>query len=238
MPPGKQEIDNSTVPGYAFKPSPYSSHSVLLQLVQAGRRAARILDVGCASGYMAEILVSKGHEVVGIDKPGAISNGFPAAATFIPADLDSGLPPLPGKFDYILCADVLEHLREPLKLLRELLPYLTPEGRLLASLPNSGNLYFRLNVLLGRFPHHDRGLFDRTHLHFYTWAGWVELFSRSGLSIESAHPTSVPVGLAFPRWDNSLPIRWLERLAYSLARAWMKLFVYQFVVVARPEASS
>ncbi len=38
-------------------------------------------------------------------------------------------------------------------------------GRLVASLPNSGNLYFHLNILMGRFPAHGRGLFDRTHLH-------------------------------------------------------------------------
>lgn len=223
---------------YEFKSSPYSSHSLLLALLPAQGNDQRVLDVGCASGYLAEILTAKGYAVIGIDKGGASSDRFPTTATLIPADLNSGLPPLPGNFQFILCADVLEHLRDPLKLLREIRAYIVPGGKLLASLPNSGNLYFRLNVLMGRFPQHDRGLFDRTHLHFYTWAGWVDLFSKSGFMIEGVRSSGVPVGLALPRWKDSLLVRGLEFGAFWMARVWKGLFAYQFVVVARPEAGS
>jgi len=223
---------------YEFKPSPFSSHCLLLALLPAQGHGQRVLDVGCASGYMAEILTAQGYAVIGIDKPGASSGSFPPTATLIPADLDSGLPPLSGTFQFILCADVLEHLRDPLKFLREIRAYMAPGGKLLASLPNSGNLYFRLIVILGRFPQHDRGLFDRTHLHFYTWAGWLDLFSKSGFMIEGVRCSGVPLGLALPRWKDSLLVRWLEFAAYWMARAWKRLFAYQFVVVARPEAGS
>ncbi len=223
---------------YDFKPSPYSSHSLLLALLPAQGRGQRVLDVGCASGYMAEILAARRYAVVGIDKPGANSDSFPTTATLIPADLDSGLPPLTGTFQFVLCADVLEHLRDPSKLLREIRAYMAPGGKLLASLPNSGNLYFRLNVLMGRFPQHDRGLFDRTHLHFYTWATWVDLFSKSGFMIEGVRSSGVPVGLALPQLKDSLLVRMLECAAFWMARVWKRLFAYQFVVVARPEAGS
>ena len=223
---------------YEFKPSPYSSHSLLLAQFPAQGHNQRVLDVGCASGYLAEILTAQGFAVVGIDRPGENSDRFPPTATLIPADLDSGLPALAGSFQFVLCADVLEHLRDPSKLLREIRAYMPPEGILLASLPNSGNLYFRLNVLMGRFPQHDRGLFDRTHLHFYTWATWVDLFSKSGFMIEGVRSSGVPVGLALPRWKDSLLIRMLEFAAFWMARVWKKLFAYQFVVVARPEAGS
>ena len=156
----------------------------------------------------------------------------------VEADLDFGMPRLSGPFAFILCADILEHLRDPQKLLLEACPLLAPEGCLLASLPNSGNLYFRLNVLLGRFPAHDRGLFDRTHLHFYTWAGWVELLDSGGFRVEKVMPTSIPIGLAWPRWDRTVPVRLLERFAYNLARWWKSLFAYQFVVVARPQGAA
>lgn len=223
---------------YEFKPGPSSSHSLLLALLPAQGNGQRVLDVGCASGYMAEILTAKGYAVIGIDKPGANSNGFPSTATLIPADLDSGLPPLTGTFQFILCADVLEHLRDPFKLLGEIRTYLAPGGKLLASLPNSGNLYFRLNVLVGRFPQHDRGLFDRTHLHFFTWATWVDVFSKSGFMIEGVRSSGIPVGLALPRWKDSLLVRMLEFAAFWMARLWKRLFAYQFVVVARPEVRS
>jgi len=238
MPERSGSVPVATPARYQFKPSPYSSHSLLLSLLPAQGRDQRVLDVGCASGYLAEILTAQGYAVTAIDIPGVISDAFPPTATLIPADLDSGLPPLTGTFQFILCADVLEHLRDPSRLLREIRAYLAPGGKLLASLPNSGNLYFRLNVLMGRFPQHDRGLFDRTHLHFYTWATWVDLFTESGFMIERVRPSGVPVGLALPRWEDSLPVRMLELAAFWMARVWKKLFAYQFVVVARPEAGS
>lgn len=238
MPARTGQAQVATPARYEFKPSPYSSHSLLLALLPAQGHGQRVLDVGCASGYLAGILTAKGYAVTGIDKPGASSDGFPTTVTLIPADLDSGLPPLTGTFQFILCADVLEHLRDPSKLLREIRAYLAPGGKLLASLPNSGNLYFRLNVLMGRFPQHDRGLFDRTHQHFYAWAGWVDLYSKSGFMIEGVRSSGVPVGLALPRWKDSLLVRGLEFAAFWMARVWKRLFAYQFVVVARPEAGS
>ena len=86
-----------------------------------------------------------------------------------------GLPELPpASFDYFFCADILEHLRDPARLLHQLRTALYPGGLLIASLPNSGNVYFRLNILAGRFPQDDKGLFDRTHVRFYMWSGWKD----------------------------------------------------------------
>ncbi|MEK7407329.1 MAG: class I SAM-dependent methyltransferase [Acidobacteriota bacterium] len=220
---------------YEFKASPYSSHALLLRQLPEEGRGLRVLDVGCADGYLARLLAARGYRVTGIERPGAAAQPFPANVELVEADLNAGLPGLDGRFEFVLCADILEHLREPLQTLSALRAVLAPGGRLIASLPNSGNIYFRLNVLAGRFPAHDRGLFDRTHLHFYTWDGWVELLGRGGFRIESVQPSGIPVGLAWPRWEESLPVRVLERLCYCAARLWKKLFAYQFVVVARPE---
>jgi SAM-dependent methyltransferase len=223
---------------YQLKPGPYSSHTRLIQLFPQTGQRRRVLDVGCADGFLARRLAQMGYKVVGIDQhakaPHVSSNGF----EFVDADLDRGMPRLSGLFDYVLCADILEHLRDPLQLLIDLRSKLAPSGSLVASLPNSGNLYFRLNVLMGRFPAQDRGLFDRTHLHFYTWGGWADLLARGGFRIEKVFPTGVPVGLAVPEWENTLTVRLLERIAYVLAGVWKSLFAYQFVIVARPEVQS
>jgi SAM-dependent methyltransferase len=214
---------------YAFKPTPYSSHSLLLrQLPTINNR--RVLDVGCASGYLTDLLAARGFHVTAVDLHSAAPAG---AAAFFTADLDQGLPPLTGPFDFIVCADVLEHLRDPLRLLRDMRALLAPDGALLLSLPNSGHWYFRANVLAGRFPQDDRGLFDRTHLHFFTWTGWLALLDRAGLRVETVACSADPYGEALPRWKGSLPIRALERLSYEAARAWKKLFAYQFIVRAR-----
>lgn len=217
---------------YAFKPGPYSSHSRLLGSLPAAGEGRRVLDIGCGDGQLGAVLAARGYRITGIEKPHAVEGPFPACVELVEADLDLGLPPLEGRYHYIVCADVLEHLRAPEKLLGELPRLMAPGARLVASLPNAVNVYVRLNVLLGRFPHHDHGLFDRTHLRFYTWAGWVELLSGAGFRIEKVVPTGIPFGLALRRWEESWPVRVLEALAYAAARVWKRLFAYQFVVVA------
>jgi SAM-dependent methyltransferase len=222
---------------YELKPSPYSSHSLLLAALPAPGGGRRVLDLGCAAGYLSELLSGRGYRVTGVDRAESISDHFPASVELILADLDQGLPTLSTRFSHVVCADILEHLREPERLLAAIPKVLERSGGVIASLPNSGNIYFRLNVLLGRFPQHDRGLFDRTHLHFYTWDGWVDLFRRGGFRIESVRPTGIPVSLALPRWSDAPVVRIMERLCYELARFWQRLFAYQFVVIARPEPS-
>jgi SAM-dependent methyltransferase len=217
-----------------LKPGPYSSHSLLLSEFPFQGDGRRVLDIGCAAGYLSEILAERGFKVVGIDRPGT---QHPATIEFIEADLDKGLPPLDGQFDYVICADVLEHLRAPWALLEQCRALMAPEGLLLGSLPNSGHAWFRWNVLTGRFPQDERGLFDRTHLHFYTWDGWVELFQRAGLGIDAVRSSGVPVGLAKPNLDGTIVGQALERMSFEAARAWKTLFAYQFIVRTRRECT-
>ena len=152
---------------------------------------------------------------------------------FSGADLDDGIGPVGGYFEYIICADLIEHLRDPLRLLKECRERLAPGGTLMASLPNSAHWYFRWNVLMGRFPQHERGLFDSTHLHFYNWNGWVNLLERGGFKVESVGSSAVPFGLAVPSWDESYLVRFLEWSSVACARIWRTLFAYQFIVRAR-----
>ena len=194
-----------------------------------------MLDVGCGDGYLSKLLVERGFEATAIERPGGYSDAFPSGVKLIEADLEHGLPELREQYDYILCADILEHLREPALLLRQLAAALAPGGCLIASLPNSGNLWFRLNILFGRFPQDDKGLFDRTHLRFYMWKGWVELMRKGGFRIVEVHPTAIPVGLTMPASVRaSAPVRAAESVSYGMARIWRKLFAYQFVVRALP----
>lgn len=220
---------------YPFKPGPYSSHSLLLRSLPEQGERQRVLDIGSGDGHLSRKLAGRGYRVIGIDKAGPAAGRGDGEFEFVEADLDRGMPRVPGTFSFILCGDVLEHLRDPLRLLLEIRPLLEPGGRLIASLPNSGNIYFRLNVLLGRFPPEERGLFDRTHLRFYTWSGWKALFRQAGFRMEKVAATGIPIGLALPRWAETPPVRLSERLCYALARLWKTMFAYQFVVVARPE---
>ncbi|HVN07064.1 MAG TPA: class I SAM-dependent methyltransferase [Bryobacteraceae bacterium] len=220
---------------YQLKDSLYSSHGLLLASLPSDGAGLRVLDLGCAGGYLSAILAGRGYHVTGIDSPGAACAGFPESVELLEADLDRGLPTLSGRFDFVICADVLEHLRRPALLLRDLQGVLARGGKLAASLPNSGHAYFRWTVLRGRFPAEDRGLFDRTHLHFYTWRGWKDLFGAAGFRIVTVRCSGVPMGLALPRWEGSTAVRALERMSYESARWWKEMFAYQFIVTASPE---
>ncbi len=220
---------------YTFKSESFSSHSLLLAAFPSRGDGQRVLDVGGGEGYLAAALEERGFEVVCVAAPGTVAPDFPASVEVLEADLDLDPPKPAGPFDFALCGDVLEHLRRPEQTLRWIRSLLGPDGKLVASLPNSGHAWVRWNVLWGRFPKDDRGLFDRTHLHFFTLRGWRELLTSAGLRLESIQPTTTPVGLMFPRRRHSAPVRAAEGLAYVLARIRKTLFAYQFVVIARSE---
>ncbi|MCC7496574.1 MAG: class I SAM-dependent methyltransferase [Bryobacterales bacterium] len=233
MTPAKDILSGLLV--YTLKQSPYSSHSRLLDLLPTEGGGSRVLDVGCGDGYIGRLLTARGYRVTGVERPGGYTAAFPRDVELVEADLDAGLPRIDGRYMYIVCADILEHLKDPARLLRQLVPLLEPEGVLVASLPNSGNLYFRLNILFGRFPEHDKGLFDRTHLHFFMLDGWRNLLAAAGYHMVRLEPTGIPVGLAVPSWQGSPLIAAAEWISFQLARMWKRLFAYQFVVTAYPE---
>jgi SAM-dependent methyltransferase len=204
--------------------------------LQAGSTDQRALDVGGGEGYLSEALFARGYSVTCLAKPGTATGQLPAGIRVVEVDLDDDLPDL-GEFEVVVCGDVIEHVRDPDRLLQWLNNLLKGGGKLVASLPNSGHLYFRLTVLLGHFPSHDRGLFDRTHLHFYSWSGWTQLFDQNGFSIEAVEPTSIPLGLALG-WDEGNPVvRVGETVNYVLARVWKTMLAYQFVVLATPKST-
>lgn len=195
-------------------------------------KGATVLDVGCGTGYLAEILAGRGFRVTGLERAGGYRPDFPESVELIEVDLEQGLPDLQRRFDYILAADVLEHFRRPDLLLEQLRAVMIPGSRLITSVPNSGNLYFRLNILFGRFPQHDTGLFDRTHVRFYMLDGWRDLLRSAGFRIDWLGVTGIPFSSAFPHHAESMMVRAAERISYELAQLWKTLFAYQFIVSA------
>ncbi|HET9228548.1 MAG TPA: class I SAM-dependent methyltransferase, partial [Thermoanaerobaculia bacterium] len=98
----------------------------------------RCLDVGCSFGFAIDFCRHAfGWEVLGIDpsplaQAGGEALGLPILRTYFNAGLDLG----PEPFDLILCSEILEHLAEPLPLLKAMRERLSPEGLLVLSTPN------------------------------------------------------------------------------------------------------
>lgn len=142
------------------------------QLLPEG--AHRVLDVGCGAGALGAALKAErpGLEVLGLE-------GFPEAAErarerldgVFCLDLDAldALPEELGTFDAIIFGDVLEHLRDPARLLRTLRDALTEDGVIICSIPNVKHWTVVMPLLVhDRWEYQDAGLLDRTHVHFFT----------------------------------------------------------------------
>jgi SAM-dependent methyltransferase len=182
---------------YELKPGADSSHTQLVTWL-GGRGPRRVLDVGCADGFVAEGLRERGHHVTGIDltaRPGVKAR----VDEFLEADLDDGLPLALADappFDVVLAADVLEHVRDPEALLREIHDVLATDGRLLVSVPNFGHWYPRLRVASGRFDYDRRGILDRGHVRFFTKRSFERVLHRSGWHVLRRSVTGLPFDVA------------------------------------------
>jgi SAM-dependent methyltransferase len=219
---------------YEFKPFKYSSHYWILNTLRGEKEPVRILDVGTASGYLGKSWRRSGHYVAGIEYDAATAEkAREYYDAFEVADVESFAFPYRREFDYIVFADVLEHLRDPAAVLRRCLPALKDSGKIIISVPNIANWIIRLSLLFGKFDYMDRGILDRTHLRFFTLRSLKELMSEVSCEVLDAIPTPLPVQLVFPFTESSV-FAPLHEAHYALTRCWETLFAYQFVVMAAP----
>lgn len=190
--------------------------------------ASRILDIGCSRGAFGESIKRvRGCEVWGVELDAeAAADAEQRLDRVVMGDAVEFVQNCDTRFDCVTCNDVLEHMVDPGELLRVIPGVLSDKGCVVASIPNIR--YFKaLRDILFRadFPYQDDGIFDRTHLRFFTRKSMIRLFQENGYEIVRIEGIN--------RKRN--PITMLINLLF-LNRAW-DLHYLQFVVVARPDAS-
>jgi 2-polyprenyl-3-methyl-5-hydroxy-6-metoxy-1,4-benzoquinol methylase len=160
-----------------------NSHTLMVELVGGNKR---VLDVGCATGYLARALAGKGCTVSGFEAdPAAAEEARGTLEELVVGDLehdDLAEAFGEGKFDVVVFGDVLEHLRDPLTVLRAATPLLAPGGTVVASIPNIAHGSVRLALLHGSFDYQPLGLLDFSHLRFFTRSSIETLFRDAGLA--------------------------------------------------------
>ena len=189
----------------AVDPDEATSHGIALRLIGRDRR---VLDVGCATGYMCERLTETGCQVVGVDADQlALEQARKWCEQVVLSDLDlDGLRNVPAdpRFDAILFGDVLEHLRDPLPVLRQAIGLLAPAGFVVVSVPNVAHAAVRLALLQGRWNYSRVGLLDSTHLRFFTRSSLLDLLREAGLGVETIERTVAPWNATEIQIDQSL----------------------------------
>ena len=161
----------------------------------------RVLDVGCGNGATGALLKQQGaREVVGIEiVPEAAQQAEHLLDSVLCGDVNHvPLEFAPGAFDVILCLDVLEHLPYPEDAMQRLVPLLAQGGQMVVSLPNMRYIgTLKKLIVEADWPREPSGVFDGTHLRWFTAKSAARLFAQFGLQIVSVrrNPSNPFIGV-------------------------------------------
>lgn len=204
----------------------------LIDLIPEGEH--RILEIGCGDGSTLIKLkeIKKACEIDGIEKNDALAEALRSRLdrAYI-GDVEHLEAEFKERhFDYIIFGDVLEHLREPGKVLRRYSRYLKEDGYILASIPNIKYYDILLKLILhDRFEYQEYGILDRTHVKFYTRTEIMHLFDGEKLAITELSPKVIE------------PVRSLDKHYRRIFKRRVPLysfFTIQYIVKAKKMLNS
>ncbi len=156
----------------------------ILELIP--KSAISILDLGCGTGELGRAVKARQRcFYVGVE----LNKG---AADIAKTHLDCvyqeninrfRTPPSRRQYDCIILGDILEHLIHPGEILEKFAGVLSPEGSIIASIPNIAHPWIISQLQKGLFRYEDAGILDRSHLRFFTKTSIFQMFYKAGLKI-------------------------------------------------------
>lgn len=216
------------------------SLSLIAQLIEPG---AVVLDLGMGTGGLGSYLSQR--QTITID--GVTLNPNEARCSshiyrqIEVADLEtSNLSQIFGgrTYDYIVCADVLEHLKNPEWILKQCQELIKPEGQLLTSVPNIAYSGLLCELLLGEFKYRTEGLLDSTHLRFFTRKSLLRFFELNGWHVRDIQTVTRDIlNSEFAGEFNHLPPA-VSRYLLSKPDASTYQFISSLVPIQSIKASS
>ncbi len=145
---------------------------------------SKVFDVGCSTGYLGKYLKKeKSCKMYGVDIDSkaldkAIKDGYYTKLLNVDLDNDKERKQILSEgfnnFDYILCLDVLEHLKNINDVLFFFLGLLKNKGSVIVSIPNVAHIDIVYNLILGNFNYSPWGILDNTHLRFFTKNSFID----------------------------------------------------------------
>lgn len=197
---------------------------------------SRVLDVGCGTGLLGQILSERCRaEIVGIEPDAvraelATARGLQAHVGYFSRESIREL----GSFDIVLFADVLEHLPNPQAALLLSREALKTSGSVIISVPNVVHGSVRVEVIRGKFRYQPCGIMDATHLRWFTADSAKSLLASAGFKAVKYRATA---GADVPDNICRLPLRWVPanartRFLRVASRRWPNLFGAQHILKA------
>jgi GT2 family glycosyltransferase/2-polyprenyl-3-methyl-5-hydroxy-6-metoxy-1,4-benzoquinol methylase len=216
----------------------------LAKIARLVRPGTQVLDLGAGPGVLGRYLTETlGCLVDGVEyNPAAVAEAAQWYRRLECADLEQ--PPLAvhfptSQYDFIICADILEHLRRPGDLLAQLPGLLAPAGQVVLSVPNVAYAGLIAELLAGDLRYRPEGLLDDTHLRFFTRASLLRLLEVHGLRSVTMDATVMPLEWSefAAAWAKE---GWAERQSPEVIRILLgrpEALIYQFIVTAIASAA-
>ena len=214
---------------------------------------SHLLEIGCATGYMTEYLAhDKQCRVLGVEPVEAHAE----MARQRGLEVITGLIDSPdifnqliahtkehGLFEAIFMSQVIEHIADPATTLRALKGLLSPDGYLIISTCSIIHWTCRFRILFGKWEYEDYGIFDRTHLRFFTINSFRQLLEENGYTVVDFGYTFEDICPFKILFDTRILapsdiLRLIPFIGMRLRRAYTDLFknflATQFVYKAQP----
>ena len=161
----------------------------MLPLIKQGPNV--VFDLGCASGRVGQKLVATGRakELVGAEIfPPAAEEAARIYDKVYVGDVEGMTFDYDDYFDYVICGDILEHLKDPYQMVRKISKMLKPGGSLLVCVPNIRNFRVLKDLLQhGEWHYVSSGILDSTHLRFFTRRSCRRMLEEAGLHVYHEH---------------------------------------------------
>jgi len=223
---------------------PNDPWSVDYQLIDLVGRNKRLLELGCATGYMSEYFEREcGCHVTGIERDAeAAERASKRCTKVIVGDLegDKICQELSGQeFDVILAASVIVALRDPERVMRKLTTYLREGGYWVIAVPNIAHWSTRLMLFRGKWKYQERGIMDKICLRFFTKESLINLVKNLGLAPEVVRFSPVEPRFGIGRFSFTIGgiLRRIPFVGSALLgcyyRMFCRLLAYQFIVQCR-----
>lgn len=215
-----------------------TSHTKIINLIN---NYSSILEFGCSTGYMSKELLKKGCKITGVEiNKTAAQLAKKYCDEIIIGDIetiDYKKELKDSKFDYIVFADVLEHLKNPKTVLIKIKQFLKKDGELILSVPNIAHASIRLELLTGDLEYEELGILDETHLKYFTKKSIVRLLESCGYYVNKID--AVSKGLS-----QQTIKKFLSKIHVTCNDDLLKLFnspdalAYQYIIVSKTKRYS
>lgn len=157
----------------------------MLPLINGGPNV--VMDLGCASGRMGEKLLEAGKakQVFGVELfDGAAQEAARVYTKVHIGDAEELELDYRECFDYVICGDILEHLKDPYAVVRKIHTWLKPGGSIFVCVPNVRNYHvLKALVFRGKWEYVSAGIMDKTHLRFFTRSSCRQLLIDGGFRV-------------------------------------------------------